>query len=135
MKTRKGFSLIEIMVALTLLSIVLMSISRMSSIVALRAKGNDKYAKRQAALQLEANKFGAMPIATIAAWNPASHDSMFTVAGFGYKRRVAITAQSSTRYTIKVVVRDTSVVNTAARDSVTIDRTSPPSSTALCTGC
>jgi hypothetical protein len=26
-------------------------------------------------------------------------------------------------------------VNTAAKDSVIIDRTSPPSSTALCTGC
>lgn len=135
MKTRKGFSLIEIIVALTLLSIVLMSISRMASVVALRAKGNDKYAKRQAALQLESNKFGAMPIATIAAWNPLAHDSMFAVAGFGYKRRVTVTAQGSSRYTITIVVRDTSVVNTAAKDSVIIDRTSPPSSTALCTGC
>src|SRR5437763_9202961 len=106
----------------------------MASIVAWRAKGNDKYAKRQAALQLESNKFGSMPIATIATWNSAAHDSMFTVAGFGYKRRVVVTAQSSSRYTIRVVVRDTSVANTAPRDSVIIDRTSPPSATALCTG-
>jgi prepilin-type N-terminal cleavage/methylation domain-containing protein len=128
---RKGFSLIEIMVALTILSLVLMSIAKMATIVALRGRDNDTYAKRAAALQLEANKFSSMRVSRIATFPTA--DATFTVAGFTYTRKLTITAPSTSRYTIKIVVVPTS--GSIGKDSVIIDRTSPPTSTVLCTGC
>jgi prepilin-type N-terminal cleavage/methylation domain-containing protein len=128
---RKGFSLIEIMVSLTILAVVLSSVAKLAGIVAVRGRDADAYAKRSAALQLEANKFGSMPFSTLKTWSTA--DKSFTISGFSYTRKLTITAPSSNRYTIKIVIVPTS--SSIGRDSVFVDRTSPPSSTVLCTGC
>lgn len=130
-RARKGFSLIEIMVALTMLSIVLMSIAKLATIAAVRGRGNDAYAKRTAALSLESNKFSAMRFANIGTFSTS--DKTFTLDGFAYTRKLTITTVSSSQYTIKIVVVPS--VTTVGRDSVIITRTSPPSSTPLCTSC
>ncbi len=131
MKQRKGFSLIEIMVAMTIMSLVLMSLSMLSMYVAIRGRDNDGAAKRTAALQLEANKFGAVPYSTLAGWNTSN--ASFTLGDFRYTRRLTITTLSSSRYTIKIVVVPSS--SAVRPDSVILDRTLPSTSGALCTGC
>jgi prepilin-type N-terminal cleavage/methylation domain-containing protein len=131
MRSRKGFSLIEIMVALTMLSLVMMSVARMALYVSLRGRGNDGYAKRTAALNLESNKFSAMRFANIGSFSTTN--KTFTLDGFTYTRKLTITTVSSTQYTIKIVVVPSAT--TVGQDSVTITRTAPPSSTALCTTC
>jgi prepilin-type N-terminal cleavage/methylation domain-containing protein len=128
---RPGFSLIEIMVAMTILSIVLMSLAKLATIVAVRGRDNDGYAKRSAILQMEANKFGGVSMADLAAWNTWTQS--FTVNGFAYTRRLTITQVSSTRDSIKIVIVPS---NTAiAKDSVILARTAPATTTALCKGC
>src|SRR5439155_548492 len=57
MTMRRGFSLIEVMVSLTLLAIVVMSLARVSTVISIRARSTDVVAKRMAVLQMEANKF------------------------------------------------------------------------------
>ena len=54
MSHRKGFSLIEVMVAMAMLSIVLVSLAKIGITVATRGRLNDVSAKRNAALQITA---------------------------------------------------------------------------------
>ena len=128
-----GFTLIEVMVALSMLAIILVSLARASTVVSVRGRTNDLSAKRTAALQLEANKFGAIPYASIAGWSVAN--KTFTRGDFTYTRRLTITAANAllTRYTIKIVVIP--AVDPTRMDSITIDRTLPPTGSPLCTGC
>lgn len=130
-RARKGFSLIEVMVALTLLSLIMMSLAKLALYASIRGRGNDLYSKRAAALQREVNKFEAMPFTNLAAFSTS--DKTFTVGDFTYTRKLTITAASSTRYTItvQIVPSNTSV----SSDQAVVDRTSPPTSTPLCSGC
>jgi prepilin-type N-terminal cleavage/methylation domain len=128
---RKGFSLIEVMVAMTLLAIVLMSLAKMSLMVSMRGRGNDLFAKRTAVLQMESNKLGAVPYATLSTWPTTT--STLTLGGFTYKRRMAIANAGSNRYTIKILIIPMS--DTTKKDSVMLDRTLPATRTPLCTGC
>jgi prepilin-type N-terminal cleavage/methylation domain-containing protein len=126
-----GFSLIEVVAAMTILSIVLMSLAKFATIIALRGRGNDLVAMRTAALQLEANKFGALPFSILSTWPSA--DVSVTHGNFSYTRKLTISPASANRYTIKIVVVPSS--NPARRDSVILDRTLPPAGTPLCVGC
>jgi prepilin-type N-terminal cleavage/methylation domain-containing protein len=128
---RKGFSLIEVIIAMTLLAIVLMSLAKMSLMVAVRGRGNDLVAKRTAVLQLEGNKLGALPYATLSTW-PTSAQTL-TLGDFTYKRRMAIANTGTNRYSIKILI--TPMNDTTKKDSLTLDRTKPATSTPLCTGC
>lgn len=130
---RSGFSLIEVMVALVLLGIILVSLARASTVVAVRGRTNDLAAKRTAVLQMEANKFGAMPFATLTAFSTANQT--FTRGDFTYTRRLSITSMNSanTRYTVKIVVVPST--DPARPDSLIFDRTLPPTGSPLCVGC
>jgi prepilin-type N-terminal cleavage/methylation domain-containing protein len=130
-KSPKGFSLIEVMVAMTMLAIVLMSLAKMSLMVSLRGRDNDLFAKRTAVLQLEANKLGAIPYATLASWPTTT--TTLTLGGFAYTRRMAIANTGTNRYSIKVIIVPTS--DTTKKDSVTLDRTKPATNTPLCLTC
>jgi prepilin-type N-terminal cleavage/methylation domain-containing protein len=127
----RGFSLVEVMVAMTLLSIILVVLAKFATIIAVRGRGNDLTAKRTSALRLEANKFGAAPFSTLANWSTA--DKTITQGDFTYTRRLTITSQSATRYSIKIIVIPSS--DATRTDSVLMDRTQPPAGTPLCVGC
>jgi prepilin-type N-terminal cleavage/methylation domain-containing protein len=128
---RQGFSLIEVMVAMTLLGIVMMSLAKMSVTVATIGRTNDLIAKRNAVLQMEAGKLGAAPFDSLATWSTTT--KTFTQGNFSYSRRLTIIAASSIRDSIKVVVTPTS--NTAKKDSMYIIRSKPSTSNVLCSGC
>jgi prepilin-type N-terminal cleavage/methylation domain-containing protein len=128
---RQGFSLIEVMVAMTLLGIVMMSLAKMSVTVATIGRTNDLIAKRNAVLQMEANKLGAAPFDSLATWSTTT--KTFTQGTFSYSRRLTITAVTSSRDSIKIVVIPTS--NTAKKDSVFIIRSKPISNVLCTSGC
>ena len=130
-RRRAGFSLLEVMVAMTMLSIVLMSLAKLSTIISVRSTSADLVAKRTAILQLEANKFGAMPFDSLRLFSTTTVTR--TLGGFGYSRAITRVDNSSTRSTIKIVI--TPAANTALKDSVTFDRTKPATTTPLCTNC
>jgi prepilin-type N-terminal cleavage/methylation domain-containing protein len=130
-RSREGFTLIETIVALTMFAIVMLGMARMAAAVAVKGRTNDLTAKRNAALQQEANKFGAVPFNSLAAWPTAN--KTLSRGTFTYTRRLAITSVSPTRYTVKIVVTPAS--DPTKKDSVVIDRTRPPTGSPLCTGC
>jgi hypothetical protein len=119
------------MVAMTVLSIVMMSLAKIGVSIAVKGRTNDLIAKRNAALQLEANKLGTVPFANLGTWSTTTRT--FTLGGFSYTRRTTISAMNMYRYTIKVVVTPT--LDATKKDSVMFDRTKPPSGTPLCTTC
>lgn len=126
---RRGFSLAEVIVAMTLLSVVLLSLARMSMVVSKRGRSNAISAKRTFVMIEEANKFGAMPYATLAAFNTA--DATITAGDFTYTRRLAITTVSN-RITLKIAIvpsADATMV-----DSVWVYK-SKPAESPLCVGC
>lgn len=127
---RGGFSLVEVIVAMTILALVLMSLAKLSTVVAVRGRGNDLVAMRTAAIERESNKFGAIRFDSLATFDVTP--KTFTFGKFAYLRTLSLTKISTTRYTVKVVI--TPVKNTAAKDSIIFDRTKPAAS-ALCTGC
>src|SRR5437016_14094616 len=101
MTMRRGFSLIEVMVSLTLLAIVVMSLARVSTVISIRARSTDVVAKRMAVLQMEANKFGAMPYDSVVTYYTSSQTR--TRGGFTYKRTRTYTVHGRNEYTIKPV--------------------------------
>ena len=131
MTNRKGFSLIEVMVAMTVLSIVMMSLAKIGVAVAVKGRTNDLVAKRNAALQLEANKLGTVPFGSLGTWSTTTRT--FTLGDFSYTRRTTISSMNMYRYVVKVVVIPT--LDATKKDSVMFDRTKPPVHTVLCTTC
>jgi prepilin-type N-terminal cleavage/methylation domain-containing protein len=131
MTNRKGFSLIEVMVAMTILSIVMMSLAKIGVSIAVRGRTSDLVAKRNAALQLEANKLGIVPFNSLGTWSTTT--KTFSLGGFSYTRRTTISSMSFSRYAVKVVVIPT--LDPTKKDSVMFDRTRPPAGTPLCTTC
>jgi prepilin-type N-terminal cleavage/methylation domain-containing protein len=131
MKNRQGFSLIEVMVAMTIFGVVMLGMAQMGAAVAVKGRTNDLVAKRNAALQMEANKFGAVPFDSLKNWSIA--DKTRSLGSFTYTRRLVITQTSSTRYTVKVVV--TPALDPSKKDSLMVERSLPPTGSPLCVGC
>jgi prepilin-type N-terminal cleavage/methylation domain-containing protein len=129
-RPRGGFSLAEILMAMTLLSVVLLSLARVSMVVSERGRDNDLLAKRNAALTQEANKFGAMDFATLSAFSTANET--ITSGDFTYTRRLTITPTGTKRLRVIVVVVPST--DPSRVDSVIIDR-SKSAGSPLCVGC
>jgi prepilin-type N-terminal cleavage/methylation domain-containing protein len=131
---KRGFSLIEVLVALTLLSIILMGLARVTFQMAASGRSNDTVAKRNAALVEEANKFNAMPFDSLATVSTATKD--LTFGDFKFQRRLVVTTVSSTYKTVRIVVTPYlgNVLTASQKDSVLVTRTKPAGSP-LCTSC
>ncbi|MEO5568591.1 MAG: prepilin-type N-terminal cleavage/methylation domain-containing protein [Gemmatimonadaceae bacterium] len=129
-RPRRGFSLVEVLMAMTLLSIVLMSMARMAFTVAARGRSNDLVAKRNAVLVQEANKFNAMRFDSLATFSTTTRT--FTFGDFKFTRRLAVVQNSTTRRTVKVVI--VPFLDPTKTDSVFVHRTKPAGSP-LCTSC
>jgi prepilin-type N-terminal cleavage/methylation domain-containing protein len=131
---KAGFSLIEVLVALTLLSIILMGLARVTFQMAAFGRTNDTVAKRSATLIEEANKFNAMPYSYLASVNTTTQD--LTYGDFKFQRRLTVTANSANWTTIKIVVTPYigGILTPSKKDSVFVHRTLAPGSP-LCTTC
>ncbi len=128
---RHGFSLIETIVALTLMATVLSALAALNYRVTKRGEANDLQAKRTFALQHEANRFAAMPFSQLATQTNGSEALL--LGDFLFTRTLTITAVDANRYTITIKIAPD--LKPTAADSLIFDRTKPVSSTALCTTC
>lgn len=129
-RPRRGFSLTEVMVAMTLLSIILMSLARVTFQMAASGRLNDVVAKRNAVLVQEANKFNAMPFDSLATVSTA--EKTYTFGDFKFTRRISITGAGTQRRTINIAI--VPFTNPARVDSVIVHR-SKPTGSPLCVGC
>lgn len=119
---------------MTLLSIILMSLARVTFQMASAGKTNDIVAKRNATMIEEANKFFAMSFDSLANLNVS--DKTYTFGDFKFTRRLQITTVNSTHKTIKIVIVPwiAGVATASKKDSVFVSRTKPAGSP-LCTTC
>lgn len=116
--------------AMTLLSVVLMSMAKMAFVLASRGRANDIVAKRNAVLVQEANKLNAMPFDSIATMSTA--EKTYTFGDFKFTRRLTVTNNSSVWRTVKIVI--VPYLDATKKDSVYVNRTRPLGSP-LCQGC
>lgn len=131
MRRRAGFSLAEVIIAMTLLAIVMSSLATLAYTVSERGKDNEVFAKRTFALQHEANRYGVMSFADLALQTNGATEVL--LGDFLFTRTLTITAVDSTRYTVKIVIQP--VYDPTRRDSVIFDRTKAMTGTPLCTIC
>ena len=110
-----------------------MLLARLSWLVSQRGRANDLVSKRNAALAQEAGRFGVMSFATIAQQTIGTTSTSMLVGDFTFTRTVTITATSSNRYTIKVVIAP--VASEFKADSVILSRTRPAAGSPLCSNC
>ena len=133
---RKGLSLIEVLVAVMILSIAMAFVGHISSGLAQYNRVNDVVAKRTFAMQQQSNIIGAMPFASLtAAVLPTT--KTFTVGDFTYVRRVTLsttgttTSGQTTLLTVTIVPQTGIASDTLLKESLSMVRTSPNCGTIL----
>ena len=128
---RRGFSLLEVIIAMTLLVTVMSALGTLSYRVSRRGENNDLISNRAFALQHEASRFGSMTFEELA--TQTSGTEAMLLGEFLFTRTLTVTAIGSTRYTIKVVISPD--IDPTRTDSVIVERTLPPTKTPLCLIC
>jgi prepilin-type N-terminal cleavage/methylation domain-containing protein len=119
-RARRGISLIEIIVAMTLLAIVLSTLAVLSGKTAARSRALDLGSARTFVLMQQSNRFSVLPYDSIPSYAPKL-DTVFA-GRFKYLRRVTYTQgfTGSEYRTIKVLLLP--VIDTTKRDSLIFQR-------------
>lgn len=136
-RARAGFSLVEVLVALGMLSLMLMGLARVTFQMAQASRTNGTVAKRTAVMIQESNKFNAINFNSLMGFNNSSTN--LTFGDLTFQRRVEVTPNvsgSTTNYKVKVVITPYvgGILTTTLKDSFYVFRTNPPGSP-LCTTC
>jgi len=136
MTSRRGLSLIEVMVAVMILSIMMAFVGHISSSVAQANRRSEVIAKRTFAMQQQSNIIGAMPYSSITATLLPASKTM-TLGDFVYQRRVTLTttgsvaAGFSTAITITIVPQTGIPSDTLLTESLSMIRSAPNCGTVL----
>jgi len=136
MTSRKGLSLIEVMVAVMILSIMMAFVGHISSSVAQANRRSEVIAKRTFAMQQQSNIIGAMPYSSITATLLPASKTM-TLGDFVYQRRVTLTttgtvaAGFATAITITIVPQTGIPSDTLLTESLSMIRSAPNCGTVL----
>src|SRR4051812_41286321 len=135
-RSRRGLSLIEVMVAVMILGITMTFVGHISTGIAQSNRKSDIVAKRTFAMQQQANFIGALPFASLTPTVlPAT--KTFTLGDFTYVRRVTLSTSGTTSTgqtaTIAItIVPQTSIGgDTLLKESLTMYRSSPLCGTTL----
>ena len=130
-RNRDGFSLMEVIVAMTLVATVFGLLATFAISLGRRAHLNDLTTKRNLALAQQAGRIVVMPFPDVMLLT--SGTTQMLIGDFTFNRRLTVTPAGPTRYQIKIVIAP--VAAEFRPDSITIDRTRPASGTPLCTSC
>lgn len=130
---RRGFSLIEIIVALTLLAFAMMSAGQFAAVLSRRGYANELRAKRIFVLQQQANKLTSVPFDSLNRGTLAAGTKRMTSGGFSFDRILSYSATGTQTLRIKLVVKPVS--SPTQLDSIVFARTKPKSASPLCVGC
>ncbi|MDB4907678.1 MAG: hypothetical protein JWO05_2462 [Gemmatimonadetes bacterium] len=129
---RRGFSLVEVMIAMTLLAIILTSLAKLQVLVSSRGTNNEISTMRNAKLNQLAAFWGGIPYDSLSKQTVGT--TVFTTTDFPYTRRITRTASSNGKYyTITLVVVPTR--DATKKDSVVITRSQATTANPLCSGC
>ena len=135
-RSRRGLSLIEVVVAVMILGVTMTFVGHISTGIATSNRKSDLIAKRTFAMQQQANVVGALPFASLtSAILPPTKN--FTLGDFTYTRRISLTRTGSTSIgqtaTIAItIVPQTSIdSDTLLKETLTMYRSSPLCGTAI----
>jgi prepilin-type N-terminal cleavage/methylation domain len=120
-RPRRGVSLIEIIIAMTLLAFVLGSLGLLSAKSARRGKDLDVGSARTFVLMQQSNRFSVLPYDSIPAYAPRV-DTVIT-GRFQYRRRVSYVQGTSSDYkAVTVVLEQLPDTNAKLRDTMVFVR-------------
>ena len=128
---RRGFTLVEVIIATSLLAIVMVMLATLATSIGRRGRINDLTTKRNLAVAQQAGRIQVLPWAEVT--KVASGTSAMLAGDFTYNRRLVVVTSTTNRRVIRVVVEP--VAGEFRPDSVTVDRTRPAYGTPLCTTC
>jgi prepilin-type N-terminal cleavage/methylation domain-containing protein len=128
---RRGFSLVEVIVAMSLIAVAMTLLATLAIAVGKRGRTNELTTKRNLALSQQLSRFQVMSVSDIA--TQTSGTTQMLIGDFTFNRRLAISSPTSGRYTIKIVIEP--IASEFTKDSVTIDRSRMASGSPLCTIC
>ena len=130
MNTRQpGFSMLEVVVAMILLSVILTALAGLTFNTAKQAVLNTDGTKVQAASLETVNRFSALPYTSLA--GAAGCDTVGT-SNSRFRRCVTVT---TTGNSAQVEVVTTPLQRTASAITVRFNRVAPASTNTLCIGC
>jgi prepilin-type N-terminal cleavage/methylation domain-containing protein len=135
-RTRRGLSLIEVMVSVMILGITMTFVGHISTGIATSNRKSDLIAKRTFAMQQQANVVGALPFASLTT-TILPPTKNFTLGDFSYTRRIALTTTGNvsigqTATIVITIVPQTSIPSdTLLQESLTMYRSSPLCGTSL----
>lgn len=136
LRARRGLSLVEVLVAVMVMSIAMTFVGHISTGLAQSNRRNEIVAKRSFAMQQQANIIGALPFASLtSAVLPAS--KTMTLGDFTYTRRVTLSVSGSASVGQKATIAITIVPQTGVpsdtllQESLTMYRSSPLCGTSL----
>lgn len=135
-RARHGLSLIEVLVAVMLLSIAMTFVGHISTGIAQSNRRSEVIAKRTFAMQQQANIIGALPFASLTTTVLPTSKS-FKIGDFTYTRRVTLsvsgTASIGQKATVAItIVPQTGVASdTLLKESMTMYRSAPLCGTSL----
>ena len=119
-RPRKGVSLIEIVIAMTLLALVIGSLGLLSARTAAKARKLDMLSARTFVLMQQSNRFSVLPYDSIAAYAPKIDT---VIAGrFKYLRRVTYTQSFTGSEYKNVQVILIPLADTTKRDTLLFQR-------------
>lgn len=128
MKPREGVSLVEVLVAITLMTIVLTALSGLSFQAARQTTRLSGDGYRQAVLMQESNRVTATPFASLPGLAGCTTENG---GAFPHTRCVTVTNLSTSRRRVQIVVTPTQPG--VRPDTTVIDRTNPPTVNPLST--
>lgn len=127
-RPRRGMSVVEILVALTLFGAVAISMGGLSLVVARRAEANDVFTKRTAVLQQQMNWLQALPYDSVVKKEGTTE---ITDGPFPHTREVTVEQNGSRA---RVTIRITPTRAPGSVETIVFDRARPTTSP-LCKGC
>ena len=127
LRAREGFSLIEVIIAMTLLSGVLVTLAGMTFTTARRSLQVQAANSRQGVMLREVNRLSAIGYANLGAQAGCTN---LTSGGETFNRCITVTASGTTQQIVRVVV--TSTRNGIYADTVIFTRGNSPTTNPLC---
>lgn len=128
LRARAGISLVEIVVAMTLMSAVLIPVAGLTALGANRSVRNAGATYRQGILNQEVNRLTSLPFGTL----PGAAGCVTVAAGtFPHTRCVAVTNVNGTLRQVRVIV--TPAQPGVRPDTATFERANPPTGNPLST--
>jgi prepilin-type N-terminal cleavage/methylation domain-containing protein len=128
---RAGFTLIEVILSMTIIATAMIMLATLATSTGRRGFQNDLVTKRNFALAQQSARIQVMPFSLVT--QLTSGTTQMLVGDFSFNRRLAVSAISASRYSIKIVIQP--LAAEFRPDSITIDRTKPTAGSPLCTTC